>query len=103
MDQYEKIVTYMSQNMYSKVWWYAFDFMQPSLGELFVGYEASARLSELAKEYPEVFDSKKDGKYLMRRLKVETLDTGMGVLPPNLKRIVSRYYKPGVNTAPTLF
>jgi len=49
-------------------WWLPQDFMRPELGELFVGYEASARLSELAKLYPEKIESKRQGKYMARRL-----------------------------------
>lgn len=53
----------------SKEWWYPQDFMQEHPSHpLFVGYEASARLSELAKLYPEMIESKKDGKYTVRKL-----------------------------------
>ena len=48
-------------------WWLPTDFMKPELGEYFVGYEASARLSELAKQNK--VESKKIGKYMARRLK----------------------------------
>lgn len=60
-----------------KSWFYPFDFMQSSLGPLFVGYEASARLSELARQYPDVVESERDGKYLKRRINLEALKRRM--------------------------
>lgn len=57
-------------------YFYPPDFMQPSMDfhdQHFVGYEASARLSEIAKEYPEIVESRRRGKYMERRLKVEVL------------------------------
>ena len=43
-----------------KKFWLAKDFMQ---GEYFVGYEASARMSELLKLYPNALIGTKDGRY----------------------------------------
>jgi len=40
--------------------------MQMNRPDLFVGYEASARLSELAKEYPHNIQTKKNGRQMMR-------------------------------------
>ena len=47
-------------NRPDKKFWSAKDFMQ---GEYFVGYEASARMSELLKLYPNALISAKDGRY----------------------------------------
>lgn len=65
LTQHEKILKTMRTD--PDRWWLPVDFMQSHLGELFVGYEASARLSELAK-MGEV-DSKRAGKYMARRIK----------------------------------
>jgi len=43
-------------------------FMQSDLGDLFVGYEASARFSELARDYPDIFFEEQHGKYKARTL-----------------------------------
>ncbi len=56
-----------------KIWFYPPDFMEESLRNLFVGYEASARFSELAKEYPDLIESRRRGKYFERRLKFENM------------------------------
>lgn len=66
MTQRQKILTVMSRNVGK--WFLPHDFMKSSLGELFVGYEASARLSELARDYPDMVESERDGKYIKRRL-----------------------------------
>ena len=68
LTQHEKILKIMETNP-QKEWWYAPDFQQPDLGELFVGYEATARMSELAKMYPERIETKRIGKYRYIKLK----------------------------------
>mgnify|MGYP007083469130 CR=1 FL=1 len=50
-------------------WYYPPDFMQNN--HCFVGYEASARLSELAKKYPDEIESDRRGKYIYRRVRPE--------------------------------
>jgi hypothetical protein len=64
--QHEKILLLMLRNP-SKMWWLPQDFQQNGLGELFVGYEASARLSELAKDFDCIM-SEQFGKYKRRSL-----------------------------------
>lgn len=71
MTQYQKILKVMIRG--GDRWYFPQDFMQKNLGPCFVGYEASARLSELAKKYPDVFISERDGKYMKRRLDREAL------------------------------
>lgn len=73
MTQYEKIIKAMRSNP-QKIWWLPQDFMQYSMGELFVGYEASARLSELAKLYPKFIESQRQGKYMARRFCFENVN-----------------------------
>ncbi len=69
MTQYQKIITTMTRD--PQRWWLPKDFMQSHLGDLFVGYEASARLSELASMYPDFIDTEKQGRFKARRINVE--------------------------------
>lgn len=64
----------MSQGKGTKEWYLPQDFMRPYQGELFVGYEASARLSELGSKYKDLIESKRDGKYVARRIRWERSD-----------------------------
>ena len=57
--QYEIILGAMLTNK-NKSQWTAKDFQS---GEYFVGYEASARMSELKKMYPELFITGKEGRF----------------------------------------
>lgn len=59
MKQKEKVLKSMLDHPNKKVW-YAKDFQQ---GEFFIGYEASARMSEVQEEYKEIVISGKDGRY----------------------------------------
>lgn len=49
------------------------DFMQPNMGDLFVGYEASARLSELGL-HTYMIESRREGKYMARRFRFENIE-----------------------------
>lgn len=68
--QHEKIMFHMAKHPEVK-WWYAKDFMQPNLGDFFVGYEATARMSELVQDYPDMFEVRKDGRFRTVRFKFE--------------------------------
>lgn len=62
----------MIRNKGKQEWFYAPDFQRPNMNpELFVGYEASARISELVKEYPELIEYKREGKYRYIRVRFE--------------------------------
>lgn len=93
MKQSEKIVTIMAQKhrTSSKVWFVPSDFMKQDLGELFVGYEASARFSELARDYPHMFTSTKLGKFMSRKINWGTIDDWIDDIPVNLRNIVEKY------------
>lgn len=84
MTQYQKILTIMLRNP-NKDWWYPYDFMRGDLGNLFVGYEASARLSELATNYPDMLESKRAGKYIVRRMRYQNYKNFIDGLPNELK------------------
>ena len=59
--QYQKMLNMMATD--TTRYWRATDFMQQGLGDNFIGYEASARLTELIKKMPERFDVKMDGRF----------------------------------------
>ena len=59
MTQYDVILGAMINNPQKEIWT-AKDFQN---GKYFVGYEASARMSELAKMIPEIFIVGKDGRF----------------------------------------
>lgn len=65
MTQQEKIIKIMERE--PERWWFAKDFMQPGLGDYFVGYEATARLSELANKG--LVETKRVGRFRAVRLK----------------------------------
>jgi hypothetical protein len=76
----------------TKQWWLPTDFMKQH-GEFFVGYEASARLSELQRENPDMFESRRAGKYIERRIRFETGKEWYSRAPKDLQLMVKRYYK----------
>ena len=92
MSQYEKIIKRMIRD--TQKWWLPQDFMQEHpTHPLFVGYEASARLSELAKLYPEMIESEKQGKYLARRFNPTGVKQCYERLSIELKVLLSGYLK----------
>lgn len=64
MCQTDVILKAMLDNEETK-WWYAKDFQQ---GKYFVGYEATARMSELAHMYPNIIIAERDGRYRTLRI-----------------------------------
>lgn len=67
MTQHKKILQAMLENPYRKSW-SARDFQS---GKYFVGYEATARMSELSGMYPEIFEVGRDGRFRTLSLKWE--------------------------------
>ena len=59
ISQHDLILKSMLKNRLKK-WWYAKDFQS---GKQFVGYEASARMSELARMYPNILIVGRDGRF----------------------------------------
>jgi hypothetical protein len=62
-------------------WHVASDFVMDAQGNVFVGYEASARLSELAKDFPHVIETRWRGKFKERRIRVEQARAFIDELP----------------------
>lgn len=65
MKQCNKVLKAMLDNPNKKIW-YAKDFQY---GEHFIGYEASARMSDVLRMYPNIFIVGKDGRF--RTLEVD--------------------------------
>lgn len=60
MTQMKKMLRIMLTNKNKKIW-EAKDFQQ--FGECFIGYEASARMSDLVRIYPDLFIVGKNGRF----------------------------------------
>jgi hypothetical protein len=88
MTQYQKIVTIMCRDRHR--WFFPYDFMNPALGDLFVGYKAPTRIAELANDYPKMFQSRTEGKYVQRRLNPNDFQEWFAELPKSLRQIVAK-------------
>lgn len=60
LTQCEKILIYMYDNRKNKKVWYGKDFQHDPY---FIGYEATARMSDLLRMYPQIFIVRKDGRF----------------------------------------
>lgn len=70
-------------------WWRASYFQQEQNG-IFVGYEATARMSELVKKYPFAFDLRMSGRFREIRFKFENAREIYNQLPVELGRHLVR-------------
>lgn len=76
LTDHEKLIIRMARDK-AKVWWLPYELMGDGNidgVDLFVGYEVTARLSELAND-KELIESRAAGKYEARRLRLETEKT----------------------------
>ncbi len=71
LTQCEFILKTMYDNRDNKRVWYAKDFQH---GEHFVGYEASARMSDLVRMFPDIFIVAKDGRFRTLEFNLEEED-----------------------------
>lgn len=83
LTQHQKILTLMCRHR-AQEWWLPIHFMDSNLGDLFVGYEASARLSELAKDNPQMIQSLPDGRFKKRRIRFETIHAWLPLIARDL-------------------
>jgi len=89
LSQHQKIIMTMCVYRKSRDWWRAYDFMKNDLPfDLFVGYEASARISELVGSYPELFEWQKNGKYREIKLRFDNVDKVFHSLPNDFKDVL---------------
>lgn len=90
MTQKMKILALMCRH--PNKWFYPYEFMKPNLGYLYVGYKAPTRIAEMHHDYPFLFETKKDDKYMQRRLNIKDYDMWYDRLKPQLKQVVDQYY-----------
>lgn len=81
MTQCDIILSAMLQNK-NKTWWSAKDFQY---GEYFVGYEATARMSELADKYDDLIKVAKDGRFRVLAINWNSKDLENELKRLNLK------------------
>ncbi len=81
MSEHEKIVRVMVENRW-KEWWFAKDFLQIRVEGLFIGYEVTARLSELVNKYPYAFATKKEGRFRAIKIAMPENKTQINALAP---------------------
>jgi len=91
LTQHEKILVIMFKNKEANQisWWRASYFQQEQNG-IFVGYEATARMSELVKKYPFAFDLRMSGRFREIRFKFENAREIYNQLPVELGRHLVR-------------
>lgn len=87
MTQEEKIIGWLITHPHHQ-WWYAPDFMQPNMGEFFVGYEASAVMSRLTGKYPVMFNVRKDGRFRYIQFRFDNLPAIQATIPDELWRTI---------------
>ncbi len=87
--QSEKVIAMMIRDNTPERFWYAWEYIGHVHG-LFVGHRAPARISELAIDFPDMIESKKDGKYVIFRFRFENYENFKEKLPMSLRAIVVR-------------
>ena len=91
MTQCEKILVLMIRRYHTQKVFRASDFMPPQIGfndECFVGYEASARMSDVASDYPDLVETGKDGRFRTLRLRIDNLGVALPKLNPQLRQLL---------------
>ena len=88
MTQYQKILTSMCKQ--PNRWFAPYDFMRPDLGDLFVGYKAGTRISELNHDYPSMFEKRINGKYTEFKIRADAVGEWFNTLPKDLRQIVAK-------------
>ena len=88
--QHQKIIAAMC-NEPAKKWWLAADFQRPELGDNLVGYEATARMSELSKLYPGLIGTEREGRFRKIRLIFENIGVHYNKWPWEVRKILIDY------------
>jgi hypothetical protein len=89
LTQHQKIIHILAR--FKGMYYKPSDFMRPELGKYYVGYEATARLSELAKKYPLMIETKQVGRFKARRLNMANRAEWWADCPADLKTIINLY------------
>lgn len=87
--QSEKVIAMMIRRNDEKKWWYAWEYIGQVEG-LFVGHRAPARISELAINYPEMIESKKEGKFKIFRFRFENYLVFKETITSEMRSVVIR-------------
>lgn len=74
----------------SNKWFYPYEFMNPELGSLYVGYKAPTRIAEMHKKYPRLFETRSEDKYVQRRLNTKQRNQWYEYLDKELQDVVDR-------------
>ena len=92
MTSHQKCVAIMAYNK-KQEWFQAKDIINLGAGDWYVGYEATARMSELASKFPDMIESMSEGKYKKRRIRWETMSAWFEDLPKEYRQI---FHKAGL-------
>jgi len=87
ITQHEKILIIMLRDFKAngETWFRASDFQREHYG-LFIGYEATARMSELVKQVPFIFETRQNGRFREVKLKIDGIKEKIERLPASLAR-----------------
>lgn len=55
----------------AQIWFRAKDFQDQNAKDNFVGYEAGTDIAQLHRKHPSLFDARRAGKYIERRIRFE--------------------------------
>lgn len=89
LTSHQKIVAIMANNK-NQEWFFAKDIINQGEGDYYVGYEATARMSELVRKFPDMFESQGVGKYIKRRIRWEELELWFRDLPTEYRHIIHK-------------
>jgi hypothetical protein len=89
LTSHQKIVAIMANNK-DQEWFFAKDIINQGEGNYYVGYEATARMSELVRKFPNMFESQGVGKYIKRRIRWEELTLWFSDLPTEYRHIIHK-------------
>lgn len=67
-------------------------------GSIFVGYKAPTRFCELCLEYPQMIETKMDGKYRIGRLRIESIREFIDSIPEEFKEAFKERLPKGSTT-----
>ncbi len=89
LTSHMKIVAIMANNR-DQTWFFAKDIINKGEGDYYVGYEATARMSELVRKFPDMFESVGEGKFIKRRVRWETMEQWFNQLPTEYRHIIHK-------------
>ena len=82
---HEKLVGLFIEKRNQKIWFRASDLQGGSNPRFYVGYEATARISELVRDIPAMFENRRDGRFMERRVRYEAINEWWSLLPSTMK------------------